>query len=132
MTVRVHGIERRAFGRRRSCIHAMLLVPGRPPSPCIIRNYSETGALLELNENLEPPFNLRLKIDRTGEVIDCELKHARANRVGIILRGPDVTGFLERALGGITPKVRVEAKIQPMPKVTGRDLRRMVLQHEPM
>lgn len=131
MTVRAYGIERRVFGRRRSCIHATLLVPGRPPSPCIIRNYSAAGALLELNENLDPPFNLRLKMDRSGEIIDCELKHARGSRVGVLLRGDDLDGVIERALGGETRPARFVKLVGPMPRVTGRDLRRMVLQQEP-
>ena len=107
----------------------MLLVPGRPPSPCIIRNYSLSGAMLELNEVLDPPFNLKLKIDRTGEVLDCELKHARGDRVGVILRGGDVAGTLERALGEQRVVRRIlEMPLEPLPRVTGRELRRKVLQ----
>ncbi len=129
MSVRVYGFERRAFGRRRSCIHAMLLVPGRPPSPCIIRNYSLSGALLELNEVLDPPFNLKLRIDRTGEVLDCELKHARGDRVGVILRGGDLYGTFERALGEPKAVRRIlNIPLEPLPRISGRELRRKVLQ----
>ncbi len=125
--------DRRAFGRRRSCIHAMALVAGRPPSPCIIRNFSASGALLELNESLEPPFNFRIKIDSTGEIIECELRHARGNRIGAIFRGPDIEDVIERALGGVTRRRSVraqEAAAAPMPRVTGQELRRSVLHLE--
>lgn len=129
MTYRAPNLERRAFGRRRSCIHAMLLVPGRPPSPCIIRNYSLSGALLELNECLDPPFNLKLRIDCTGEIVDCELKHARGNRVGVILLGAAVGDVLERALGGkVRKKKPLPTVHEPLPRVSASELRQLVLQ----
>ena len=125
-------IDRRAFGRRRSCIHAMVLIPGRPPAPCMVRNFSASGALLEMNELLEPPFNFNLRVDNTGDLIPCELRHVRSYRIGVGFTGGDVADMLARAFGGRVRKSRRKetvdiAPLVPSARVTGQELRRTVL-----
>ena len=76
------ALDRRNFGRRRSCIHAICLVAGRPQAPCVVRNWSRTGALLELNEVIEPSYSIRVRLEATGEDITDHVVsmsiHARA------------------------------------------------------
>ena len=125
--------DRRIFGRRRSCIHATLFIPGRPPSPCVVRNFSNAGALLELSEPIEPPFCVKLRLSSFGADIDCEVRHARGLRLGVRFVGSGVAEELSRALGG---KIRNRpartplTNVGPLPRVKGSDLRRTVLKHK--
>ena len=123
-------LDRRAFGRRRIFIHATILIPGRPPSPCMMRNFSRGGALLQLSERLEPPFAFDLRFDLTGERIVCEVRHVRRNWLGVQFAGADVEGCLRRALGerGVRrPRYAAPGTLAPLPRISGRDLRRTIL-----
>ena len=125
--------ERRAFGRRHSCIHATLYVPGRPPSPCLVRNFSEAGALLELNERIEPPFRVKVRLDPKGCDIECEVRHNRGKRIGVSFIGDGVADELARALGGIVRKRRPRALSAPLslPRISGNELRRAIFRRKP-
>jgi hypothetical protein len=126
-------LDRRAFGRRRACIHATILIAGRPPSPCVMRNFSKGGALLNLSERLEPPYNFKLRFDLTGERIECELKHVRNRWMGVQFAGADVEDKLRRALGErlVQRKRPLAARYDvALTRVTGRELRKTVLGQE--
>ena len=127
------GGDRRAFGRRHSCIHAVLYVPGRPASPCLVRNFSESGALLELNERLDPPFRVKLRLDSQGRDIECEVRHCRGNRMGVSFIGDGVADELARALGGLVRSRRPRAPVPPLslPRVSGSELRRVIFRRKP-
>lgn len=135
MTVEIDGRERRQFGRRRSCIHAFVLVPGRAPTPCLVRNYSASGAMLELAELVEPPFNFAIRIGLDGLEIRCEVRHQHGLRIGARFLGEGVGDVLALALGGLVrPRkgrrrtlARGSEVDGPLPRVTGRELRRTVL-----
>ena len=134
MSERMEISERRVFGRRHSCIHATLFVPGRPPSPCIVRNFSNSGALLELTELVEPPFQVKLRLSTLGSDIDCEVRHARGLRLGVSFVGAGVADELSRALGGLIRKRSARTPAtgnSPLPRVKGSDLRRLVLKQKP-
>jgi hypothetical protein len=77
------GAERRQFGRRWSNVHGWVRVEGRPKMPCIVRNFSEGGALLELPWPCELPEFFRLSIDAIDFDIGCERRHAKPNAVGV-------------------------------------------------
>ena len=118
--------DRRAFGRRRSCIHATLFVPGRPASPCVVRNFSAAGAQIELSEVLEPPFRVRLRLDAKGDAIDCEVRHVRGLRMGVSFVSAGAGDELARVLGGVVRKRKQRVLPAPgsMPRVSGNELRR--------
>ncbi len=77
------GSEKRAFGRRRTCVHGFILAPGRAPTPCVVRNISVQGALLELDhpERLPSYFTLTIEIDRFSA--ECEIRHKTAHGAGV-------------------------------------------------
>lgn len=83
MLKRTDFAEKRQFGRRQTAIRGWVKVAGRPPVACIVRDVSEGGALIELESDTWLPFSFRLttedrQIDRT-----CEIRHQRANRIGV-------------------------------------------------
>lgn len=120
--------DRRAFGRRRSCIHAWVLVPGRPPAPGIVRNFSTSGALIELNEILDPPGQFKLRIDRTGEEITCDLRHRKGAMLGLKFVSEKVGAMLDRAFAQRLPKPERRIDLNslaatPQDRLTLRELR---------
>ena len=120
--------DRRVFGRRNSCIHATLFVPGRPASPCVVRNFSPAGAQIELSEALEPPFRVKLRLDSKGDDIDCEVRHVRGFRMGVSFVSAGAREELARVLGGVVRKRKQRVLPAPgsMPRINGRDLRRAI------
>ncbi len=123
-----NGRERRSFGRRHSCIHATLFVPGRPPSPCIVRNFSTAGALLEMSDLVEPPFRVKLRLSDSSRDIECEIKHVHGHRIGVSFISAGVAEELTRALGGIvrSRKTRVLPAPGSMPRLNLAELRRNI------
>ena len=124
----INGRERRAFGRRHSCIHAMLFVPGRPPSPCLVRNFSPAGALLETSELVDPPFRVKVRLNSNGRDIECEVRHVRGHRIGVSFIGEGVADELARALGGVVRKRKTRVLPAPgsMPRLNLAELRRTI------
>lgn len=125
------GQERRAFGRRRSRVHALLLVPGRPPSPCVVRNWSPAGAMLELCELIDPPFNVKLRLFGTEDDLACEVRHVRAYRMGVKFTDVDTSEVFEVAIGlSRRARRRILPTIEPVVRkrrMTDTELRRRVL-----
>lgn len=77
------GPEQRQFGRRQTNLHAWISVPGRPKLPCIVRNISLGGALLELDMPAWLPFNFQLTIESTRFVALCEVRHSSGRQAGV-------------------------------------------------
>ena len=90
--------ERRSFGRRESFVHAMILVPGRSPVPCIVRNFSMSGALLEFREPVHTPFTFKLRIDAMEVETACEVRRQTPTTVGVHFLDSRVAQALERSL----------------------------------
>jgi hypothetical protein len=126
-------LERRNFGRRRSCIHATCIVAGRPQSPCLVRNWSRSGALLELNEIVDPPYSIRLRLESGEADLPCEVKHARGYYIGVRFMVPDAYMRLNEAFDDFARgsrrrrHIRIFEPVQAMKPVSSRDLRRRVL-----
>ena len=89
------SIERRLFGRRASTIEAHVLLRGRDAVPCTVRNYSETGALLEFGETPGATQLLRLIIQQPRLEIMCQVRHRSAHGVGVTFIGGDRAGFAD-------------------------------------
>ena len=108
--------ERRAFGRRESCIRAVLHVAGRPCLHVLVRNYSEGGALLELPEPVATSAHVRLVIESHGLDLVCEVRHSRDPSMGVrFLTGVEVDNLT-------APRDTVTAG--PPAPLSGSELRR--------
>lgn len=75
--------ERRQFGRRKTNLHAWISVPGRPKLPCTVLDISIGGALLGLQQPSWLPYNFVVTIEATKFVSWCEVRHKRADAVGV-------------------------------------------------
>ena len=78
--------EQRRFGRRRALIHAFIVNKNGHRIPCIVRNISTGGALLEVRDPKLVPNRLKLLIDADSFEADCDIRHRTAHGVGIYFR----------------------------------------------
>ena len=112
--------DRRVFGRRESCIRAVVYIAGRPPLHCIVRNYSQGGALLELAEPVDVTGHARLVIESQGVDVNCEVRHHNGTGMGVrFLTAVEVDSLAAAATGAQAPP-------EPMRPVTGAELRRIL------
>ncbi len=97
--------DRRAFGRRESRIHAFAKVPGRSAEPCIVRNFSDTGALLAFVGPFEPPARFRLTVEAKGIDVLCEVRRRDGGEYGVAFVEGDAVGtsFLDQPLSELPP-----------------------------
>jgi hypothetical protein len=79
-------LEKRQFGRRSTQIRGLIMVTGKRSIPCIIRNISMDGALLEFDRRRSVPFYFKLVIEADGFEADCEFKHNKEHGVGVFFR----------------------------------------------
>ena len=129
--------ERRAFGRRESCLHGMARLANRQPEPCIVRNFSDGGALLEFNTELNPPFRFRLIVEPKEIDTTCEVRHRKGRYIGVrfLEAGAVVAERLEplpSMLGTEGPPQPAPAPLvraRPMLCVSGRALREKMFGH---
>jgi hypothetical protein len=75
--------ERRAFGRKPTNQHALVLAPGRAPVRCTVRDLSAGGASLEFGRPVSVPARFALKWDGSGVTANCEVRHSWATGVGV-------------------------------------------------
>lgn len=80
---KAHPVERRQFGRRKTCIHGWVAVDGRVKLPCLVRNVSKGGALLEFDVPKNLPFTFKLVIDSKGFEARCETRHKGPTWMGV-------------------------------------------------
>lgn len=84
--------DRRAFGRREILVHAIARVPGRPSEPCIVRDLSAGGALLEFQVDFEPSGPFRLSIEAKGIDAVCEVRRRDGRVLGVMFSTDVRTG----------------------------------------
>ena len=75
--------ERRHFGRRQTCVHGIISARGRSAIPCVMRDVSEGGALLEVDRPEWLPSRFRLIVEANGFNVECEIAHRTDNAVGV-------------------------------------------------
>lgn len=75
--------DRRQFGRRQTNLHAWISVPGRPRLPCLVKDISVGGALLEFDKPSWLPFTFQLTIEATRFTTWCEIRHQGPSQVGV-------------------------------------------------
>ena len=81
----IRFLERRQFGRRRTLWHAWVKVAGRGREPCIVRNFSEAGALLEFDGPVPVAGHLILTIEPFGFEVACHVRHRSRTGLGVNL-----------------------------------------------
>jgi hypothetical protein len=130
--------ERRAFGRRESFIHAIARLPGRGAEPCIVRNYSDTGALLAFAADIDPPERFRLHVEAKGVDVMCEVRRRVNGELGVRFMDEGEAGasLMGRTLPAHVPAEEPAAPLPPPQKlalsgnfvtvVTGADMRRLM------
>ena len=93
--------DRRQFGRRQTQAHALIMSPGRPAVPCVMRDVSASGALLEVRHPEWLPRRFRLVIEDGDFDADCEVMRRTDTAVGVRFAVP--TEF------NVRPKTSLEA-----------------------
>lgn len=78
-----HGNDRRRFGRRDTNWQGRIVLDGRRPVLCWVKDCSVGGALLELLEPARLPFSFLLEVDVSGFRCVCEIRHQNGTRVGV-------------------------------------------------
>jgi hypothetical protein len=77
------GAERRQFGRRLTCVHAVIRMRGRPDITCTVRNVSEGGALLQVPRPAWLPSRFELFVEANKSARQCEIVHRGEITVGV-------------------------------------------------
>lgn len=76
-------MDRRQFGRRHAHVHAVIAARGRPVVPCVMRDVSEGGALLEVAHPEWLPSRFRLVVEAYRLEVDCEIMRRTETAVGV-------------------------------------------------
>lgn len=87
--------ERRSFGRRETAI-AAVVVDGETRRDCIVRNFSDVGALLEFHGRFEAPERFVLLVDGNPLEGACQRHHQSGNKVGVSFRDNGIAKVLMR------------------------------------
>ena len=82
--------DRRQFGRRWSRVHGWICIDGRPRMACHVRNFSEGGALLMVEQPLALPYTFLLEVEAIDFKIGCELRHRSENNIRVRFTSADL------------------------------------------
>lgn len=97
MSSSLQGAERRAFGRKRTHIHAIVYTRGFRPIRCVVADISQGGAKLELAEAFRLPPNFRLVWEGSGMESMCEVRHQSEATVGAMFldgKGAEIVRYI--------------------------------------
>lgn len=128
-------LERRAFGRRECAIEAVAVV-GRTNHDIIIRNFSESGALVEFPEGVQIPEKFTVRLVKHKTEGRCEVRHRKAGRVGVQFVTGTVGARLEREYQEHIGRAQVVAAPTALPQrhthlrlvqTSGAELRRNLM-----
>ena len=136
MTITLKPLERRAFGRIDSHVDAVA-VAGRQSVSCIVRNFSEHGALLELGGPFPAATTFKLRIDAKQVEALCEVRHRSDTTIGVRFLGGNIAAVLQRdfarqieaesrSTGRGAAALAVQRPVTPSKPTTGADLRRLL------
>lgn len=76
-------IERRRFGRRSCRVHGWIRTARRKRVPCIMTDYSQGGARLDIIDTGVVPRCFTLSFDGLGTDIYCEVRHEGSDAIGV-------------------------------------------------
>ncbi len=77
------GTGPRSFGRRRSLLHALVLMPRRHPVRCLVQEIHNGDALIEFAKPVSLPQRFQLLWEEIGVSVECEVRHAEGTRAEI-------------------------------------------------
>ena len=77
-------VERRQFGRRNTNMNGWIKISGRPKLPCVIRNLTPKGALLEMEVPSWLPFQFELALEPANERLTCQVRHVLSGAIGVM------------------------------------------------
>jgi hypothetical protein len=104
-------MNRKEFGRRSVNQRGWVRVPGRPRVPCVARNISPKGALLEMDVPPWLPLRFELSIDPDPRYFPCELRRVGANSIVVffcsateVAEKPHQIGAVEEWMGPKRPR----------------------------
>ncbi len=124
--------DRRAFGRRESLHEAVVTFGGRHSEPCILRNVSDQGALIEFASDVPVAATFRLRIDSKDAEALCEVRHRNGKLIGVRFVGGNMAAVLARECAqtgvndsGATAE-RTPRHLAPAKATTGGDIRRLL------
>ncbi len=101
MHLKPFSYERRQFGRRQVVLHGWIKAPGRPRLPCVIRDLSIGGALIEIEVPPCLPYSFILIIEAEGLARHCEVKHQTSRTLGVkFVADPHAEETTVRVLSG--------------------------------
>ena len=128
-------IERRAATRQKTFLRGIIYYNNRSAAAdCLVRDISDTGARLELSENVVIPYEIDLHIPKKDETYRARVQWRHGEGVGIAFanpvvrrapdRAPDAVEAPERGQDGtdLTERVqRLEAEVNSLKRLV-RDL----------
>jgi hypothetical protein len=77
------GRERRQFGRRQTRFQGWIHLPGRSRISCFVSNISQTGARIELLDDIFLPYKFQLDLPDHQVRVDCEVRHTGHRCCGV-------------------------------------------------
>lgn len=103
--------DRREFGRRWAHVHGWVCVEGRPRLPALVRNFSEGGALIMVENALTLPYTFLLHVEAINFRIGCQARHRHTNSVGVRFVAADLVS----EIGPLWSIDELMAKAAPAP-----------------
>lgn len=83
MSTQPEPLTRRTVDRVLTNFAAKVLIPGRHPLNCFVKDMSEDGALLVFRSAVWLPPRFQLAVEAMGTEAVCEIRHQRGARVGV-------------------------------------------------
>lgn len=99
-------MERRDSTRQKTFLRGIIYYNNRSAAAdCLVRDISDTGARLELSENVVIPYEIDLHIPKKGETYRARVQWRHGDGVGISFANPVVRRAPDRAAdAGETPE----------------------------
>ena len=79
----IDSADRRQHRRRQTFMPGTVTVAGRTTLRCVIRNISDGGALIVLEQPQILPYGFLLEIDGQDDVYNCEIRHHHGVKIGV-------------------------------------------------
>jgi hypothetical protein len=80
----VDAVERRTAVRRDVTIPAKIGFRDITPIPCMVKNVSPMGALIEFKDDILLPHKFRIVVDSMTFWADCEVRHHKGRYAGVM------------------------------------------------
>src|SRR5262249_5426302 len=111
--------DRRQSGRDKVYVGGVAEINERGSTmDCVVRNISDRGACVEIDETAKLPEKIHLSIPRKGRLFIADMIWRHANRVGLACRtmvmDPESNGLDERLRRGQIEQRQLKARIKEL------------------